>query len=55
MPELHLTNEQLGDEIEKIIDDAGLIEDEEEALQRRFATQYHLITNDDRLAKGAAD
>ena len=55
LPELHLTNEQLGDEIEKIIDDADLSEDEEKALQRRFATQYHLITNGDRLEKVAAD
>ena len=55
LPELHLTNEQLGDEIEKIIDDANLSDDEEEALQRQFATQYHLITNDDRLDKVAAD
>ena len=38
-----------------IIDDADLSEDEEDALARRFAKQYHLITNDDRLEKVAAD
>lgn len=55
LPELHLTNEQLGDEIERVIDDANLSEEEEEALARRFARQYQLITSDDRLEKVAAD
>ena len=55
LPELHLSNEELGDEIARVIDDADLGEDEEDALQRRFAKQYHLITNDDRLEKVAAD
>ncbi|MGO4871362.1 MAG: type I restriction endonuclease subunit R [Roseiarcus sp.] len=55
LPELHLTNEQLGEEIARVIDEADLGEDEEDALQRRFAKQYHLITNDDRLEKVAAD
>ena len=34
LPELHLTNEQLGDEIARIIDDADLSEEEEDALSR---------------------
>ena len=55
LPELQLTNEELGDEIARVIDDANLGEDEEDALARRFARQYHLITNDDRLEKVAAD
>jgi type I restriction enzyme, R subunit len=55
LPELHLTNEQLGDEIARVIDDANLSEDEEDALAHRFAKQYQLITNDDRLEKAAAD
>jgi type I restriction enzyme R subunit len=55
LPELHITNEQLGDEIARVIDDADLTEDEEDALARRFAKQYQLITNDDRLEKVAAD
>ncbi|MBG0810806.1 type I restriction endonuclease subunit R [Methylosinus sp. H3A] len=55
LPELHLTNEQLGDEIAQVIDDADLTEEEEDALSRRFAKQYHLITNNDRLEKVAAD
>jgi type I restriction enzyme, R subunit len=36
LPELHLTNEDLGDEIARVIDDADLSEDEEDALARRF-------------------
>ncbi len=55
LPELHLTNEQLGDEIARVIDEADLGEDEEDAIARRFAKQYHLITNEDRLEKVAAD
>jgi type I restriction enzyme, R subunit len=55
LPELHLTNEQLGDEIARVIDEASLGEDEEGAIARRFARQYHLITNEDRLEKVAAD
>ncbi len=55
LPELHLTNEQLGDEIARVIDEADLGEDEEDAIARRFAKQYHLITNEDRLDKVAAD
>ena len=55
LPELHLTNEQLGDEIARVIDEANLGEDEEDAIARRFAKQYHLITNEDRLDKVAAD
>jgi type I restriction enzyme, R subunit len=55
LPELHLSNEQLGDEIARVIDDANLSEEEEEAISRRFAKQYQLITNDDRLEKVAAD
>jgi type I restriction enzyme, R subunit len=55
LPELHLTNDELGDEIARVIDEADLGEDEEDALARRFAKQYHLITNEDRLEKVAAD
>lgn len=55
LPELHITNEQLGDEIARVIDDADLTEEDEDALARRFAKQYQLITNDDRLEKVAAD
>jgi len=55
LPELHLTNEQLGDDIARVIDEADLGEDEEDAIARRFAKPYHLITNPDRLDRVAAD
>ena len=51
LPELQLTNKELGDEIARVIDEANLGEDDEDAIARRFATQYHLITNEDRLEK----
>ena len=55
LPELQLTNNELGDEIARVIDEANLGEDDEDAIARRFARQYHLITNEDRLEKVAAD
>ena len=55
LPELQLTNKELGDEIARVIDEANLGEDDEDAIARRFARQYHLITNEDRLEKVAAD
>ena len=55
LPELQLTNDELGDEIARVIDEADLGEDEEDAIARRFARQYHLITSEDRLDKVAAD
>jgi len=55
LPELHISNEALGDEIARVLEDASLNEEEEHALARRFARQYQLITNDDRLERVAAD
>ncbi len=37
LPELQLTNEELDDEIARVIDEAELDEDEEDALRARFA------------------
>ncbi len=55
LPELHITDEALGEEIKEVLDKAELSEEEEDALARRFAKPYQLITNDDRLDKIAAD
>ena len=55
LPELHLTNDELGDDIARVIDEANLGEDEEDSIARRFAKPYHLITNPDRLDRVAAD
>ena len=55
LPELQLTNEDLNDDMYKILEDANLDEDQEKKLESEFARQYNLITNDDRLEKVAED
>jgi type I restriction enzyme, R subunit len=55
IPELQLTNEDLADELEELVDNAGLDEDQQKRLERDFARQYQLITRSDRLDKIAAD
>jgi type I restriction enzyme, R subunit len=55
IPELQLTNEQLNDDIYKVIEDAVLDDEQERKLERVLGRQYHLITRDDRLDKVAAD
>ncbi len=55
LPELHIADEALGDEIKDALDKAELNEEEEQAVARHFAKAYQLITNDDRLEKIAAD
>ena len=55
IPEVELTNENLNEDMEKIIEDAMLDSQQEKRLEREFARQYHLITRDDRLEKIAED
>jgi type I restriction enzyme R subunit len=55
IPELQLTNDQLNDDIYRVIEDAVLDEEQERKLERVLGRQYHLITRDDRLDKVAAD
>lgn len=55
IPELQLKNEDLGDDLERLIEEAELDEAQEKKLEREFARQYHLITRDDRLEKVAED
>jgi type I restriction enzyme R subunit len=55
IPELQLTNEQLNDDIYRVIEDAVLDDEQERKLERVLGRQYHLITRDDRLDKVAAD
>jgi type I restriction enzyme R subunit len=55
IPELQLTNEQLNEDIYRVIEDAVLDEEQERKLERVLGRQYHLITRDDRLDKVAAD
>ncbi|MBI5375521.1 MAG: type I restriction endonuclease subunit R [Candidatus Schekmanbacteria bacterium] len=55
IPEVQLKNEDLNDDLQKIIEEAMLDDEQEEKLQREFARQYHIITRDDRLNKIAED
>ena len=54
-PELQLTNENLNQDIEQLLEAAELDEDQEKKLEREFAREYHLITRDERLETVAAD
>ncbi|MHB8160792.1 MAG: type I restriction endonuclease subunit R [Thermoleophilia bacterium] len=55
IPELQLTNEDLNEDMERLLEDAELSEDQEKKLEREFAREYHLITRDDRLENVAGD
>lgn len=54
-PALHLQNPQLNDAIYRIIEDAGLDEEQEKRLERELGRQYHILTRDDRLDAIAQD
>jgi type I restriction enzyme, R subunit len=55
IPELQLTNENLNEEMEELLEAAELDEAQERKLEREFAREYHLITRDERLEKVAED
>jgi type I restriction enzyme R subunit len=55
IPELQLTNENLNEDMEHLLEEAELDEEQEKKLEREFAREYHLITRDDRLEKIAED
>jgi type I restriction enzyme R subunit len=55
LPELQLDDVDLDQDIAAILDEAGLDEDAEQQLAGRFARQYQVITNSDRLDKIAQD
>ncbi len=55
MPELNFQNDNFNEEIEKLVKEEDLTIEEERVLARKFASQYHLITNDERLNKVAHD
>lgn len=54
-PELQITNDNLNEDLQRLLEDAELDEDQERKLEREFAREYHLITRDDRLEEVAAD
>ena len=55
IPELQLINENLNEEMEKLLEEAELDEEQQEKLERDFRREYHLITRDERLDKVARD
>lgn len=55
IPELQLSNEELQENFEEILDTAHIDKRAEEKLEREFAREYHLITREDRLNKIAKD
>jgi type I restriction enzyme R subunit len=55
IPELQLTNENLNEDMEQLLEEAELDEAQEKKLEREFAREYQLITRDDRLDTIARD
>ena len=55
IPELQLTNDELNEDMQNIIENAMLDEDQESLLERQCSREYNLIVRDDRLDKIAAD
>jgi type I restriction enzyme R subunit len=54
-PELQFDAEELRDELDELLDAAALDDEQEKRVQWEFASQYHLITREDRLNQIAAD
>jgi type I restriction enzyme R subunit len=54
-PELQLVNPDLNDDLYRLVEDAGLDEEQEAKLEKVLGRQYHLITRDDRLETVAQD
>jgi type I restriction enzyme R subunit len=55
IPELQLKNENLNEDMARVIEDAELDKEQEAKLEREFSHEYHLITRNDRLEKVAED
>lgn len=55
IPELQLKNQDLNEDMERVLDDAAVDAEQEKRLEREFAREYHLITRDERLEKIAED
>ncbi|MCK2047063.1 type I restriction endonuclease subunit R [Chromohalobacter moromii] len=55
IPELQLINENLNEDLTRLLEDAELDEDQERKVERVFGREYHLITRDDRLDAIAED
>ena len=55
IPELQLTNDNLNEDMERLLEEAELDEEQEKKLEREFGRQYHLITREERLEAIAED
>ncbi|WP_273144542.1 hypothetical protein [Halomonas sp.] len=55
IPELQLINENLNEDLTRLLENAELDDDQERKVERVFAREYHLITRDDRLEAIAKD
>jgi len=55
IPELQLVNENLNEDMGRLLEEAELDEAQETRLEREFAREYHLITRDERLEAVAKD
>lgn len=55
IPELQLINENLNEDLTRLLEDAELDEEQEKKVEKVFAKEYHLITRDDRLEAIAKD
>ena len=55
IPGLQLTNEDLSDDLDRLLEEAELDEEQHKKVEREFARQYHLLTRDPRLDEIAAD
>ena len=54
-PELQLVNPNLNEDLYRLIEEAGLDDEQEAKLEQALGRQYHLITRDDRLETVARD
>jgi type I restriction enzyme R subunit len=55
IPELQLSNENLNDDMQRLLEEAELDESQEAKLEREFSREYQLVTRDERLEKIAED
>ena len=55
IPEVQLSNDNLNQDMEDLIEEAALDSEQESQLQRQFAREYTIITDNDRLEKIASD
>ena len=55
IPELQLINDDLNQDMERLLEEAELDEAQERKLEREFAREYHLITRDERLEAVSKD